>query len=168
MKLKVIKNYLKPKVFTKIRDAIFGADFPWFFQKNVTYVNRKETNTFAFTHMFYVDKEPLGTAPLYSSEYNIIKPLLDTIKMKTLIRAKVNFYPNHGHQYTHPPHTDFSYKHKGCLYSLNTTNGYTQFPDGTKIIGKENQAMFFDSSKPHQSATPTDEKCRVNININYL
>ena len=111
--------------------------------------------------MFFQNQRP-------SQMYTILDPILAKLDMKALIRAKANFYPNQGKQKIHPIHTDFPYPHKGFLLSLNSTNGYTSFPDGTKIIGKENQAMFWDASKPHQSSTPTDAKCRINIVINYF
>ena len=161
MKPKIIKNFLEPDVFKKLKENIFSSYFPWFYQENVAYEGRTEKETFGFTHMFFQNQRP-------SQMYTILDPILAKLDMKALIRAKANFYPNQGKQKIHPLHTDFPYPHKGFLLSLNSTNGYTSFPDGTKIIGKENQAMFWDASKPHQSSTPTDAKCRINIVINYF
>ena len=162
MKLKIIQNYLTPIKFKQLKDTLLSPYFPWFYQESVANVHI-EKHTFGFTHMFYFEKK------IQSQQFEILKPLLSTLKIKTLIRAKANFYPNQGIQCTHPPHIDFSYKHTGCLLSLNTTNGYTQFQDtGVKVIGKENQAMFFNPSVLHFSTTPTDVKRRVNIQVNYI
>jgi|TARA_R100001530_G_scaffold123592_1_gene91557 hypothetical protein len=162
MKPKIIQNYLTPIKFTLLRDTIFSSRFPWFYQANVAKEDEAEKHTFGFTHMFYFGKNA------QSQHLEILQPLLSTLKIKTLIRAKANFYPNQGIQRTHPPHIDFSYPHKGFLLSLNTTDGYTQFMDGTRVIGKENQAMVFDPSVYHFSSTPTDTKRRINIQINYI
>jgi len=161
MKPKLVKNFLEPAVFKKVQDDIASSYFPWFYQDNVAYESRAEKKTFCFTHMFYRDNER-------SQSFDFIKPILEQLDIKSLIRAKANFFPNQGKQYLHPMHNDFPYKHKGFLFSLNTTDGYTLFEDGTKIIGRENQGMHFNPLVPHRSTSPTDAKRRINININYF
>ena len=39
--------------------------------------------------------------------------------------------------------------------------------DGTKIESVANRVLLFDSSRPHSSTRCTDQKVRVNINLNY-
>ena len=105
MKPKIVKNFLEPKVFKQVRDDVFSSYFPWFYQDSVAYVDRPEKETFGFTHMFYRDNQR-------SQSFDFIKPILEQLDIKSLIRAKVNFFPNHGKQYLHPIHSDFPYKHK--------------------------------------------------------
>ena len=40
--------------------------------------------------------------------------------------------------------------------------------DGTEIESRANRVLLFDPSKPHHSTSCTNDKRRVNININYL
>jgi hypothetical protein len=40
--------------------------------------------------------------------------------------------------------------------------------DGTKIDSVENRILFFNPSEEHDSENCTDEKTRINININYF
>tara|TARA_R100001132_G_C3261365_1_gene85382 strand:- start:810 stop:1310 length:501 start_codon:yes stop_codon:yes gene_type:complete len=162
MKPQIVKSFLNAMELKRLKDTICSFYFPWFYQASVADEKKKEKETFYFTHMFYFGEKRC------SQYYHAIEPLLNKLNIKTLIRAKANFYPNQGHQYIHPPHIDFSYKHSGCLFSVNTTNGFTRFVDGTTVIGKENQAMFFDPSILHFSSTATDTKYRLNIQINYL
>ena len=53
------------------------------------------------------------------------------------------------------------------LYNLNTNNGFTSFEDGTEICSKENQVILFNGEIKHRSVSQTDERVRININIDY-
>ena len=87
----------------------------------------------------------------------------------SLYRVKGNFYPNVGKHSENKPHIDFSFKHKGAIFYINTNNGYTLLNKGkTKIESIENRILFFDSTKTHNSTHCTDDHARVNININYF
>ena len=104
-----------------------------------------------------------------SDEYYWLKEkLLSKLDIKSLIRAKANLYPSAIKLNNHDLHSDFEYSHKGAIYYLNTNNGYTNFEDGTKIESVANRIMFFDSSTLHNSTDCTDNKYRLNININYF
>jgi hypothetical protein len=65
-------------------------------------------------------------------------------------------------------HIDYKYKHNGAIFSINTNNGGTILKDGTKIDSVENRILFFNPSEEHDSENCTDEKTRINININYF
>ena len=99
--------------------------------------------------------------------HNTVATKMDK-NVKALIRAKANLYSNQSKIIEHDIHTDYPFKHKGVLFSLNTCNGFTEFEDKTKIQSVENRAIFFDPSLPHHSSTCTDAPTRVNINFNYF
>jgi hypothetical protein len=65
-------------------------------------------------------------------------------------------------------HRDFSFKHKGAIYCVNTNNGGTKLEDGTIIGSVANRLLLFDPSTLHDSTNCTDKKARINININYF
>ena len=90
------------------------------------------------------------------------------MKIKSLIRVKANLYPNQSIKEINEMHVDYDYKHKGAIFSVNTNNGGTLLKDGTKIDSLENRMLFFDASEEHDSVNCTDEKVRVNINLNYF
>ena len=56
----------------------------------------------------------------------------------------------------------------GCVFSLNTCNGYTRIGDDVKIDSVANRAIIFDPNIDHSSSSTTNETRRVNINFNYL
>ena len=44
----------------------------------------------------------------------------------------------------------------------------TVLEDGTECESVANRLLLFDATKPHHSTTCTDQKRRVNINVNYM
>ena len=103
-----------------------------------------------------------------SGFFELIHPLLNKIDAKALIRVKGNMYPNVGSLLENDRHVDYEFEHKGAIYYINTNNGPTVLDDGTKIDCVENRILFFESHKNHNSTYCTDQKVRMNININYF
>jgi hypothetical protein len=162
MQYEVIDNYLSQENFERIRNVMMGADFPWFYNPNVTFAGKSFDKTMYFTHNFY--KNYL----VNSNFYDLLLPLISKIDPKAMIRVKGNMYPNVGSLLRHERHVDYDFKHKGAIYYLNTNNGHTVLEDGTKIDSVENRILLFDAFKKHNSTHCTDQKVRVNININYF
>ena len=163
IKYKVIDNFLPKENFNIIRDLMMGPNFSWYFQYNISDPNvETKNNLFYMTHKFY-NLEP------HSNFYSIIRDnLLCFIKIKSLIRMHANFYPNQKTVNINEMHVDYNFKHKGAIFSINTNNGGTILKDKTKIDSVENRILFFDPSLEHDSENCTDQKARVNININYF
>jgi len=167
MKHKVIDNFLSKNNFNNIKNLLFSNSFNWFYtgcvaEKNVDTPNK----LFYFTHLFYLNDL---NNPIASSHYNIIKEnLLSFIKIKSLIRVKANLYPNTPTGLKNGVHVDYKHKHKGAIFYINNNNGTTILDNKKEIKSIENRILFFDPSKKHDSRNCTDQKIRVNININYL
>ena len=163
MKYKIIDNFLPKENFNIIKNLLFSSNFNWFFKSDINIVGKDSPNMlFYFMHMFY-DKVP------YSESFNIInKNLLSFIEMKALIRVKANMYPNQHVKKENGFHIDYNFSHKGAIFYLNTNNGRTILDNNTKIDSIENRILFFDPSIQHDSENCTDQKVRVNININYF
>lgn len=162
MQYEVIDNYLPQEEFEKIKSVMISKDFPWFYSSTVTYHEEEDKEAMYFTHNFYIDYV------VKSSHINILSGLINKIGAKALIRIKGNMYTNLGRSVENLPHKDYEFEHKGAIYYLNTNNGPTVLEDGTKIDAVENRILFFDPSKEHYSIHCTDQKVRVNININYF
>ena len=159
----VIDNFLPNENFLKIKEVLLGDNLPWYYYPNISDKNTKSTGSlFYMMHLFY-DREP------NSNFYYLIKEnLLNFMKIKSLIRVKANLYPNQSIKEINEMHVDYDYKHCGAIFSINTNNGGTILKDGTKIDSVENRMLFFDPSKEHDSINCTDEKVRVNLNLNYF
>jgi hypothetical protein len=160
MSVKIIDNFLDKELFYKIKNILTGNDFPFYYQDYIVQ-GEKENLDFFFCHTFYRNNEQTS-----SSFTEIILPILYQVKFKTLIRAKCNLYTKKEKEIIHQYHTDYEEPHTVLLYSVNTNNGYTMFESGEKIKSVENQLIIFDGSIKHCSVPQTDEKIRVNININ--
>ena len=157
-----IDNFLNQADYEKLRNIMLGDDFPWYFQQEVLYFTKDKTQFF-WSHVFFKHNEGIT-----SSYYKILDPLLKKLKFKALIRIKANLYSRQGKIIEHDNHSDFSFPHKGALFSLNSSNGFTILKDNTKIPSVGNRVLLFDPSIPHRSSTCTDAKVRCNININYF
>ena len=153
-------SFLEENYFKEMQTHLFSNDFPWYFHNSVAYEGEKD---FVFAHILYYDKP--------NSDYYklIVLPILDKLKVKEdkLIRAKVNGYTRNDTPIKHELHIDFKKQHEVCLLGMNTNNGYTEFEDGKKFQSIENSAIIFNGKIKHRSVTQTDERLRVNININY-
>jgi hypothetical protein len=163
MEYKTIDNFLPKENFLKIKELLLGSAFPWFYFPNISDVEKfSKGNLFYMSHLFY-ELEP------NSNFYNIIKNnLLNFMDIKSIIRVKANLYPNQSIKKINEMHVDYDFKHNGAIFSINTNNGGTILKDGTKIDSIENRMLFFDPSLEHDSENCTDEKTRINININYF
>jgi hypothetical protein len=156
-------NFLNQTDFENLKNTVMGETFPWYFQEH-----------FFWCHMFFGERNIVHERFFHSlSSFNspyakLLDPLLKKLKIKALIRLKANLYPNQGKIIEHKNHTDFPFKHKGALFSLNTCDGFTVLRDGTKIQSVANRILLFDASQPHHSSTCTNTKVRCNINVNYF
>ena len=155
-----INNFLSKKDFTTIKNTIESENFPWYYNHKIT-DKTDDVEQGYFTHLFYDQHIP-------SHYFKCLKPLIDKLKVKSIIRIKANLYHKTEKLIFHKPHLDYDFKHKGAILYLNTCNGYTVLNGGTKIKSVENTLLLFDSSKTHNSTNCTDKKIRLNININYF
>ena len=172
----VIDNFLNPKVFEHMKKTIMSTYFPWFHYDTIVREGEdKKDMTFYSMHMLYDNDRPT-----FSNSFELMDPVLGELmklddprfRMNTLIRVKINNYPNQGIFREHTMHTDWPSKgglnRKACLFSINTCDGYTGFEDGTKIESVANRALIFDPSNNHCSTNTTNDTRRVNINFNYF
>jgi hypothetical protein len=159
--LEIIDNFLSIEDWKAIHDAMLGEDFPWFFHSDVADVG-ENLDHYYFSHVFYWQHA------VNSAKFNILTPLMSKINPAALIRVKGNLYPNLNKPVVNNKHIDMEYKHRGAIYYINTNNGKTILEDGTEIDSVANRIVFFDSFRPHSSTHCTDEKVRININLNFF
>ena len=136
---KIIDNYLNQKDFLNIKNTLESSDFPWYYQKNGK-----------------------------SSFYHIVKPILNKLNVKALIRIKCNIYPRTEKLEIHKPHFDYTYKHKGAIFYVNTNDGKTILDKNKQIDSVENRLLLFEPHFLHKSTSTTNAKVRININFNYF
>ena len=160
MKVKTEKNFLNKKDFDNLKIAAIKAPFYFF-----PFVSENDTaDGYYFTHDIFCDYQ-IYSAPIFK----LMLPLLEKLEVKALYRSKINLYPSTKKILEHGQHVDTkTFKCKAFILSLNTCDGFTRIGKTIKIPSIENQGIFFDSNRPHNSTTCTDDNVRLNININYF
>ena len=171
---KIIDNFLDKEIFLKIQYEICSSVFfAWYFQEfkdfkasaSVDKITQRDLNQYQFTHLFYDKYRP------HSDSFSLLEPLLNKLKVKSLIRIKANLIPYSPKFYEGYFHTDADHSHKSltAIYYLNTNNGHTSFEkDNKKVESKENRIVVFDSHLKHRGTNTTDQKRRIILNINYF
>ena len=160
--VKVIENFLSKDVFEPIQGFFINKNCPWYLINSVT--NDEIDGIYYYmVHTVYDDSSPQSDAFSLLNEF-----VMKALKPVSILRIKANMYPNQGKPlHKHLLHTDYSFKHKSAILSLNTCDGGTYI--GDKFVkSEENRLVIFDGSLPHSSTTCTDKQYRVNIGINYI
>lgn len=160
--MKIIDNFLEKENFKIIKEMLEHYNFGWYLSKGVTHYTNPRKEHYNFTHNFYVSNL------IYSNYFDNLKPVLDKLDVKSLIRIKANLYPKTHKIVEHDFHTDFEFSHKAGLLMMNTNNAFTIMENNQKIETKENRMLLFDASKPHKSTTCTDENYKINLIFNYF
>ena len=160
MTIEVIDNFLGQRHFDEIREVLSGLTIPWYYNDSVT--GDIVTNQYYFTHNFYNYNR-------WMSEHHIImKPIIEMLGVKAIMRIKGNLYPGVETPVEDPMHIDYPFEHKAAILYINTNNGYTVFEDGTKVEPVANRLVKFNGFVPHASSRCTDAKVRLNVNFNYF
>ena len=174
MEVKVFDDYLPIDQFQFLKDLfLWKTDIPWVLCPEVAH--RSENideywNWYAIHPIYgYPENDTISPhTPCFSSLNNIFfEEFRDQGIMRSLIRAKANFYPGTDKVYEHDPHTDYPWSHTAAIFSLNTCDGFTKVGD-EKVESVANRLLLFDGSKPHNSSTCTNAKGRYNLSFNFL
>jgi len=154
--MKIIKNILDYNTFKDLQNLIISDQLAYYLGQPT-----ETDNNCYFIHRIYEYDEPK------SFLFKKIEPLLIKLKVKSLIRAKVNLFPKTEKLISYGKHIDLPYEHKGCVFSLNNCDGFTQIGN-QNIPSIENQVFLFNSNMEHNSTSTTNAPFRININLNYF
>ena len=155
------KNIINKDRFNKINNLVLDDYFPWYFQKEINKVDK--TGHGYFTHTLVLDKKINS-----NYYYDIMPEIINSLNLKSLIRARLNLYPRTLETIKHAYHVDFNFKHKSIVYFLNNNNGKLFFKEPYKEVkAEENKCVIFNGNYLHSSSSCTDKVCRITLNINY-
>tara|TARA_R110002126_G_scaffold261722_1_gene404599 strand:- start:70 stop:576 length:507 start_codon:yes stop_codon:yes gene_type:complete len=165
IKYKVIDNFLPVLEFDVLQDSILNPknDFNWYFMNHIS-IAEELKDEFFFAHMIFSNSEIITA----NTTWSLMQVLFEKLKIKALIRAKINCYTRTEKILEHSLHKDLPFKHKGCVFYLNTNDGYTLLEDGTKIKSIANRVLLFNPNDLHASTSTSDTNRRVTININWF
>ena len=168
----IIDNFLPSDAFKKLHDFLLPSDVKfegttigWGYVPKVISKNKKGTEDWRLFYLAHLVYDHIPLSPLFNPIMTYCNELLD---IKSLIRIKINLYPNTEIVKEHGMHTDYDFSHKAAILYINTCDGYTKLEDGTKIESVANRMLLFDGSKLHTPSTCTDQSVRMNINFNYF
>ena len=156
--IEIIDDYLPQDTFNKLQEQLLCQQFPWFYRNGIVKLN---PIYFQFVHTF---KPP-------SPFLQVIRPFIEKLDPKSIIRCKANLRPLAIPPEQSPYHHDQIHcqDHMVAIYYLNTNNGYTIFEHNKqKVESIANRLLIFDGSLKHAGCSCTDAKQRVVLNINYL
>tara|TARA_R110000803_G_scaffold60543_3_gene119834 strand:+ start:920 stop:1405 length:486 start_codon:yes stop_codon:yes gene_type:complete len=161
MKYKIIDNFLEKNQFLQLQNLICSDSFAWYL---VNGVNNIGDGSYQLVHSIYKSYK------VNSIFFDNLKPIIDKLKPKALIRIKANFIAKTNKIIEHGYHTDFTYPNsKTAVYYINSNNGYTKFKKGGFVSeSKENKIIIFKSNELHTGSSCTDSQYRIVLNINYF
>ena len=159
--MKEINNFLPKKEFLNIKNFFTSSWMPWFYNKNQTKSLKKDMSFFSYRF--------LDNKKITSDIYQIVKPIINKIKHKELLRVQANLTINRKKQTLSNFHVDWPIKHKVSIYYITTSNGFTLLDpkNKKKIKCEENKLVTFDGKTLHAAVSQTDKDQRIVLNINY-
>ena len=170
--MKILDNFLAEEDFKPIQSYFF-KQLDWkYLDKIVGYSVHENENEnddcYQFVHTFKCANDPYLEFS-NSKHSHILKPFFIKLAPWIVLRAKANLRPISSSHIHSAFHTDLGHiGNQTAIFYLNTCDGYTLFKDGTKVLSVENRILIFDGSTLHCGASPTDQKARVVLNVNYM
>ena len=175
--LTVIDDFLPEGDFKRLKMIFDNPDFGWFRNDGISGSDATMSTTqsaldnYYFVHLLYLQYRAMST---YFDE--VLDIIHDPLKarfgntFRQLFRLKVNLYPRTEEVQVHPWHVDSKDIQglMGCLFFMNTCDGYTGFSDGTEVDSVENRIVVFDSTQKHFSTSCSNARYRTTFNINFL
>ena len=171
MKYEIVDNFLDSYYYKQYYNHfILNKNFPFYLTQDVGTTGANDG--IMFYHKF-ISKNIWNVTQNKKEEIlSLLEPICNKLNINKLLRLQVNLYPKSNFfRVNHKFHIDFNYKHKGCIYYLNTNNGETiikNSPFNIRVKSVKNRALLFDPSDLHKSTTCTDANFRANIIFNYL
>jgi hypothetical protein len=165
--MEVYDNFLPEHQFKDFDTQVLNNNFfTWYYNDGI--VNLQDGKGYQFTHGVF----DLHQGGVISVLFPFFKPMLEKLKVRNLVRIKLNLNPRtffHSGGGWHVDYTDNDpFPHtKTAVFYLNTNNGWTEFKKGGKVKSKSNRIVIFDSSLKHQGVTCTNQNRRVIVNLNY-
>jgi len=173
MKVRTEKNFLPSIFFDKLKDTITSNYFPWYFEsQTVSSKYFEEDNHFMFYHVLWaINSGKYSKSSSYFETFEPIVYFLDgKIKLKKLLRMKLNLYTNQNKKIEHVSHVDIVDKNIPrenvtiSLLNFITCNGGTIIKD-KKYPSNENDLLIFDNLNKHSGIVQTDTQTRIVLNI---
>ena len=191
MNIKIIDDFLTKSYHKEILDRMSGADFPWYYNSNISYqteklpINKRALYEFGFSHTFW-DYENGQRENFYAWFIKAaLCQMLDVLDCNTILRCRGDMTMYTNKIYEHAPHIDFNFTHFSTIFYVNDSDGDTIFynkkaksqtetnqfldlKEIKRISPKANRLVIFEGDTVHTGSSPNKHKNRIIINSNFL
>ena len=181
MDLKVVDNFLPPRVFNRLLKIVEGNSLEWVWNNDthIHPVTKQGDNLWMLSQLLFVSFQMTGgpgAHPLYPAFQVIEDYQADICPFQRVMKLKLNLYPNQGKNISHSRHTDIpdgAVLNKSIttsVFNFHTCNGSTVVEiDGknNNIPSKANRLILFDNTW-HYGITQSDTPRRIVLNLNVM
>ena len=162
--MRIIDDFLDVDYHAHLHDILMGWEFPWFYQHTLTHGCDK-VQAHGFNHWLTDDGDP-DFAPL-------VQRMQDEVSAKECLRVRADMTLYNPDKHQHEYHTDFDFPHTTAIFYVNTSDGNTVLKsngpaNGLEVEPVENRLFIFNGLKSHTGHSPTKNKSRVLINMNFV
>jgi len=162
------RNFLPSIFFNKLKSVLASEFFLWHFDPQTVL----QDNHFMFTHVIFNYK---AVGQKQSGWFKDFEPIIyflnDKIKVKKILRMKLNLYTNQNKVIEHESHTDINDKDDKpepnvtvSILNFTSCNGGTRIKN-KKYPSNENELLIFDNLNKHSGIVQTDTQIRIVLNI---
>jgi len=174
---KVIDNFLDDETFYNYHKLIMSEENMWAWQNYANSNSKTEdlNEQIIFSNILVGDYQWA-----YNDANKFVNPIMLEIKKRSpddkfeVCRAKMNLIIRNSKPVKYGLHYDLievdgkiKNDYETIIFYVNNNNGGTSFENGEFVQQKANRALFIYGRVLHQTIGQTDEKRRVNVNINY-
>lgn len=162
MAVVIKENFMENEYCDMLYGVLSGHDFPWYVKTHMVHDDVPSTTPF-LSHGIFADFK------INSHYWDLFLPLIEAVGPRSLLKVRVNNFPQWNAVVEHGWHTDFPYHDsKTAIYYVNSNNGATLVENHGSIASVANSLAILDGSAKHTSTSHTDTQYRFTIVINYF
>ena len=172
--IKVYRDVLEKEQFDKIYQHITDKNFWW--ENSFVLADEEYNDSLHSKYNIQFVHSVLQKNGVIDPDFlNLIKPIIDFLRIRSLMRVKVNLICRTDEVLIHGFHRDLTKEKswngecKSAVFYLNDCNGYTIFKEsGMKVKSESNKVVVFPVELEHSGTTCTDKSIRLAINFVYF
>ena len=177
MDLKIVDNFLPPRIFNRLLQAVESHAIAWVWNNDTHYdpASKEGDNLWMFSQFLFADASVPGgpgSHSLYPAFHVLEDYQFEVRPFTRVVKLKLNLYPNQGKNVSHAEHADIYDKGEPdkriitSVFNFHTCNGATVI-EGKKIESKANRLILFDNTL-HHGITQSDIPRRIVLNMNVI
>ena len=169
------ENHLSKTEHQKLEEMLYDQWFPWCLipaQVVPKEEQEKETRNYSTPalddwHLTHHASDAQTGQTTYLDDFDHLVSSVNQHGQPTVFRVKINLLPYCGTATESGFHVDMEEIEglKTSIYYVNSSNGYTELEDGTKVDCVANRLVTFDGRMKHNAVRQTDTKQRIVVNI---